>query len=96
MERRQSPRQPMQRNAAVYSYGVLVAVGATADISEQGAYIRFKDDVSGGALAPGAAARIVFSEQESSHALQETPAKIVRQGPDGVGLIFLEPGNVDA
>lgn len=94
MERRQSQRQQTERNVTVYSYGVLVAVGTTANFSEHGAYIRLKDDVSGGVLRPGSAAKIVFNDEDPTQHPHGTPAKVARQGADGIGLIFLEPAGI--
>lgn len=94
MERRQSQRQQAERNVTVYSYGVLVAVGTTTNLSEHGAYIRLKDDVSGGVLRPGSAAKIVFNDEDPIQHPHGTPAKVAHQGVDGIGLIFLESTDV--
>lgn len=90
MERRQSKREQVSRDVTIYSYGVLVAVGTTADMAEHGTYIRLKDDVSGGGLKPGATAKLIFSDQVPAQPSMGTPARITREGPDGIAVVFLE------
>lgn len=90
MERRRSRREPTERNVNIYSYGVLVAVGTTTDLSEHGTYICLKDDVSGGTLKPGAGAKIAFSDQACSQNCFGISVKITREGLDGVGMVFLD------
>lgn len=90
MERRQSKRVQVNRDVTVYSYGVLVAVGTTVDMAEYGAYIRLKDDVSGGTLKPGATAKLVFGDQDPAQNPLGTPARVVREDPEGIGVVLLE------
>lgn len=90
MERRRSRRESRERKVNIYSYGVLVAVGTTTDLSAHGAYIRLNDDVSGGMLTPGAIAKIAFSDQNSSKDCFGIAVKIARAGAGGVGMAYLE------
>lgn len=96
MDRRQSKRVEIHRDVTIYSYGVLVAVGTTADMAEHGTYIRLKDDVSGGTLKPGAVAKLMFGDQDPGQNPTGTPARVTREGPDGIGVVFLERASTDA
>lgn len=85
-ERRMSQRIPMAVGMHIYAYGMLVASGATIDMSEHGLLMRIDQDYSDDQLEPGKHLDIVLEDAPPE---QWMPVLVVRNDDSGIAACFL-------
>lgn len=95
VERRMSRRSDTSVGVQVYAYGVLVAHGATVDMSEGGVRISIRQDLSGGELEVGKYLDVMFehgTDPQIGEAPVWQPVRVVRRMPDYLAAAFLGAG----
>lgn len=94
-ERRAHPRRDVALGVQVYAYGVLVAHGATLDMSAGGVRLSIRQDLSGGELEVGKYLDVMFAhgtDERREEAPSWQPVRVVRRTDDSLAAVFLGAG----